>query len=117
MKIITAVIVGLFSLNVLAADYKVQDVLCSNFDYYRAQKMCLLVIKNDTEKAAIVLDQRIVLAKVADEKLLIGKRLSTNLNSLLMLTFDEEESIRNYINHPNASYYSASARDIKFLDL
>ncbi len=116
MKVIFAMILALASFSVFAAEYKVQDIKCSTFDYYHSKKMCLIIIKDDFTQAGLLIDAKYVSAKVADETKLIGTRVSTNLNSLLMLTYEEEEYVRYVINYQAASYYTAGSKDIKFLD-
>lgn len=116
MKFIFTVITALFSLNVMASEFKVQNVMCSSFDYYRSQIKCLVIVNDSFNQAGILLDQKYVKSKVIDEKKLIGTNVSVNLNDLLMLTYEEEENVRNFINYQTASYYSASAKEFKFLD-
>jgi hypothetical protein len=114
MKIIFMMMTALISLNVMATEFKVHDVMCGPFDYYRSQTKCLVIIGDSFNQAGVLLDQKYVNSKVTDEKKLIGTNVSVNLNDLLMLTYEEEENVRNFINYQTASYYSLTPKNLSF---
>jgi hypothetical protein len=116
MKIMISLLLTLVSFNALAGQYVVKDVLCDTFDFYGSKKMCLFIIANAHETAGVLINQKYVKMKVSDEQQTIGTKIAIGLDQLLMLTLEEEANIRNFINYPQASYYSAGQRDFKFLD-
>jgi hypothetical protein len=115
MKTMISLLVVLWSSLLMAQEFKVQDGLCGSFDFYHKHP-CMVIISDGIQQAGILLDAKIVTSRVSNVKDLIGRRVLVNLNDLLMLTLEEEESIRASFNYPGVPYYSATAKEFIYLD-
>ncbi|MGE3610390.1 MAG: hypothetical protein AB7I27_12440 [Bacteriovoracaceae bacterium] len=115
MKSMAALGIFLFSLTSFAEVFNVKDAECDSFGYYR-NKVCILIIENENNSAGAVFNSKSILTKFGSSKDIIGKHIEMNLSELLLLSTEEEESIRGFINYPEMSYYSALDRKIELID-
>lgn len=109
-------VVTLFSLNLYSQVFDIKDIKCSDFDYYLDQKMCLIVIENETTIAGVLFPLKKISSLFQIETDLIGKKVDANLDKFLQLTYDEEENIRHFIDYPQTRYYQGNQKDFIFLN-
>ncbi len=114
MKTMLTLVASLISFSVLAQEFTVKDVLCGTFGY-DLKSPCMLIISDDSQEAGVLLESKFVMIKVTDVKELIGQKVKVDLDALLMVTLEEEENIRGFIDYPEAKYFSASSKEFKFL--
>ncbi len=104
-----------FSFAAMACEFKIQDAVCGQFNSNHSLISCLIIIENETESAGVVLDYKYVMSKTQDLKELIGTRVEVELTDLLMLTLEEEEGVRDFLDYKETAYYSATAKEFIFL--